>query len=51
MDETPAVPGHSLSSKTIWTWLVIATAVPFLMLAAIIILMITLDFNILNWME
>ena len=51
MEETPTETGHSLSSKTIWTWLVIATAVPFLMLAAIIILMVSLNFNILDWME
>ena len=51
MEETPATSGPSLTSKTIWTWLAIATAVPFLMLVAIISLMVTLDFNILNWME
>ena len=49
--ETSAQPSHSLTSKTIWTWLIIMTAVPFLMLAGIIILMINLNFNFLNWME
>ncbi len=51
MDEMPVTSGPSLTTKTIWTWLAIATAVPFLMLVAIISLMVTLDFNILNWME
>ncbi len=51
MEETPAATGSSLSSKTIWTWLAIATALPFLMVVAIIALMVTLNFNILDWME
>ena len=51
MDETPATETQHLSAKTIWTWLIIATAVPFAMLLGIIILMINLDFNFLDWME
>jgi hypothetical protein len=51
MEETSAPTGPSLKPKTIWIWLAIATAIPFLMLAAIIVLMVTLNFNILDWME
>jgi hypothetical protein len=51
MEATPAPASQSPSWKTIRTWLIIATLVPFLMLAAIIILMINLEFNFLNWME
>ena len=51
MDETPSSTGQHLSRKTIWTWLIIATAVPFAMLAAIIILMVSLNWNFLDWME
>ena len=50
MEETPTT-SHSLTPKTIWTWLAIATALPFIMMATIIALMITLDFNFLEWME
>ena len=51
MEATPAPVSQSPSSKTIRNWLLIATAVPFVMLALIIILMINLDFNFLQWME
>jgi len=54
MDEKPAAPAaefQHLSPKMIWTWLFIAAAVPFVMLLGIIILMINLDFNFLEWME
>jgi hypothetical protein len=51
MEEKPVEAGHPLTRKAVWISLVVATAVPFLMLVAIIVLMITLDFNFLNWME
>ena len=51
MDETPATTTHHLSRKTIWTWLIVMTAVPFIMLAIIISLMVTLNWNFLEWME
>ncbi len=51
MNESIVETGKPLTSKTVWTWVIIATAVPFIMFATIIFLMIALDFNILNWME
>lgn len=51
MEATPAPTSHTLTSKTVWTWLIIMTVVPFLLVVGIIVLMITLDFNFLNWME
>jgi hypothetical protein len=51
MEEKPVEAGHPLTPRTIWISLIVATAVPFLMLVAIIVLMITLDFNFLDWME
>ena len=51
MDETPATTTPHLSRKTIWTWLIVMTVVPFIMLAIIISLMVTLNWNFLDWME
>lgn len=51
MEETPAEIGKPLTSRTVWTWVIIAAAVPFLMFMAIIVLMVVFNFNFLNWME
>ena len=51
MEETPATATQHLSRKTIWTWLIVMTVVPFIMLAIIISLMVTLNWNFLDWME
>ncbi len=51
MNETTVETGKPLTSRTVWIWVAIATAVPFIMFVAIIVLMVALNFNILDWME
>ena len=51
MENTHAEIGKPLTSRTVWTWVIIATAVPFVMLVAMVIIMVSLNFNILDWME
>ncbi len=53
--ETPATPAtetpEPLPSGAVWKTIVFVTALPFVLLVILFVIMASLNFNILNWME
>lgn len=54
METTTAVietPDQPLSRRYVWTAVIIATALPGIILATVIVLLVSANYNFLDWME
>jgi len=52
MDSQDSQPKEELlPPKTIWISLAIATAVPFIALVVLAVIMVMTNFNVMNWLE